>query len=167
MSNKQRRGVSAYLRAKAELEDIKAEEQQRFASSFWQSLQQYSLSITLMILAIPVLLWFFGTLMTAPCITNFYSQMPIYPDAELVDTSASFWNWFGLGSLSETYRSPSALADVQQWYAEQIAIQEEAWETGRRQGADIPKWEGTYTVQQRGDTVVIEKVSTCFIRLRQ
>lgn len=169
MTDRQRHkaDVQAYLAAQSALEDDKRKEKIRYAETASHYVQRLIATFVISVLMIPVLLWVFGTLITTPCINNFYNQMPIYADAEWESSTTNFWNWLGLGSVSEVYRSPSPATDVQQWYDDQLAAQEAAYIDAKKRGVDIPKWEATVTVRQDTDGVIIEKVSTCFMELRQ
>lgn len=162
-----KRDVQAYLAAQDALPTDKQREGQRYQATAWRYVQQMVITFGIIILGIIVLLWLLGTVITAPCISNFYDEMPIYPNAELIENKASFWNWLGLGQLSVSYQIDAPFADVDAWYSEQLANQAAALETARLQGDSIPIWEGRYTLRVTNNDVIIEKESVCFTKLRQ
>ena len=158
--------AQAYLAAQAEHERSKEREQDRYAQSAGLYIQQIVITFGLSVIGIVILLWLLGTAFVMPCISNFYDDMPIYPDAEQIENNFHFYTWLGLGDLSATYAvSDVSVAEVEAWYQAVMAEQEALAERARLNGERLPVWEGAVKVRASDNGVMIETQSICFKNL--
>ena len=98
---------------------------------------------------------------SVPCVNNFYNQLPEYPNATLVDSTASSTNYIGIGRLQLTYHTADDLADVESWYWRTVNGAKSEAIRARAANEDAPPvWQHSYLISQLDNSNIVE------IRLR-
>src|SRR5690606_24348600 len=95
---------------------------------------------TLSIIVVGIILMTFICLVTlnAPCVSNFYNQMPQYPSAELTTQTSSTLNWIGFVDLDYVKLTADDSEVVQAWFDEIADTVLPQTSRARVTGEDIP-----------------------------
>lgn len=99
---------------------------------------------------------------SAPCVSNFYSEMPQYPSAILDEQTSSSLNWIGIGDLEYIWLTADDSETVRAWFDENAdALQAEAGRA-RIAGEDIPAtWNHRYVISPLIDGTEIRLEAQC------
>ncbi|MEO1164682.1 MAG: hypothetical protein AAFV98_12910 [Chloroflexota bacterium] len=79
-----------------------------------------------------------------PCLQTYYDELPIYPDATLVDETRSPLQWIGLAQPSHVWLTDNSIADSEGWVEEN----------------DL-SWNGEFDVQSVEDGTEIRATVAC------
>ncbi|MEL6307390.1 MAG: hypothetical protein AAFR81_16530 [Chloroflexota bacterium] len=86
-----------------------------------------------------------------PCLQTYYDELPIYPDATLVDETRSPLQWIGLAQPSHVWLTDNSIADSEGWVEGiQRAVEEN----------DL-SWNGEFDVQSVEDGTEIRATVAC------
>ena len=99
---------------------------------------------------------------SVPCISNFYNEMPVYPGAELTEQKSSPLNWIGAGELELTYRSPDESDTVEAWYRNTMIEAQRAASRAQVAGEPIPvTWNHFYRISTASEGTDITLEADC------
>ena len=119
-------------------------------------------SLTIIVVGIILMTFVCLVAVSAPCVSNFYNQMPQYPSAELTEQTSSTLNWIGIGELEYVWLSTDDSETVQAWFGENAdAVINEA-RRARIAGEDIPPiWNHRYVITETNDGTEIRLEAQC------
>jgi len=101
-------------------------------------------------------------IINVPCVSNYYNQLPVYPDATLLEESRSRWIWLGFANSRVTYFTTNSYTTVADWF--EVEVDEVRSEARRARLANDPVpriWRGRYTLTSTADGVEIHLTSQC------
>lgn len=91
-------------------------------SSNSDSLVSMRTAITLVLIIIGIIIMMASCLVfiSAPCVSNFYNQLPEYPGAELIEQRSSTLNWIAVGDLEFIYHTDDDAETVEDWFNQNV-----------------------------------------------
>lgn len=99
---------------------------------------------------------------SAPCVSNFYNQMPIYPDAELIEQHSSTLNWIAIGNIEYVWGTTDDTETVTAWYQEYLANIEDGIRRARITDDPPPAtWQHQYDVISTTNGTEIRMMANC------
>jgi hypothetical protein len=100
--------------------------------------------------------------LSVPCVSNFYNQLPVYPEAELISERSSTLNWIGIGDLEFDYRTGDDVPTVEAWYKTMVDDAIEAATYAQVSGEPIPEaWRHLYLISASDAGTDIRLISNC------
>lgn len=120
------------------------------------------IGLTAIVVAVIITVFACLIVISAPCVSNFYNKLPVYPGAELIEQKSSVLNWIALEDLEFSYHSTDDIEALDTWYQEMVDDVKSA--AIRAQVADetIPvAWRHEYYLSTGDDGTDILLIASC------
>ncbi|GAB5494434.1 MAG: hypothetical protein Phog2KO_46490 [Phototrophicaceae bacterium] len=119
-------------------------------------------TLTLIIVGIFIMILLCLVGISAPCISNFYDEMPQYPSAEIVQQNTSTLNWVAIGLPEYVGYTADDSEVVRAWFEQNVNTIPEMSPVRITNDDIAPAWDHNYTIMPLIDGTEIRLEAKCF-----